>query len=120
MRKAEEVRRKSLETFSETKKRKQNEEDGECSKPSSKRGRNSGSDTLVYLREKAETDREIKNEEMLCRKKDLELRAAQQNINTQQQQQFYETLTESMHQQQQQSQQMRMLMAHMVQNINKK
>ena len=48
---AQEMRKESLETFAETRKRK--EDDGECSR---KRSRNSTSDTLKYLKEKSEQD----------------------------------------------------------------
>lgn len=64
--KAAEMRRLSLETFKETQAR--NSEIGE---PSRKKRRASGSDTMTYLKEKAEMDMKIKSEEMQLRKNEI-------------------------------------------------
>ena len=59
--KAIEMRRRSLETFAETKTR-----NGE--EPPKKRNRSTGSDTFKYLKEKAEMDNDFKKQEIEWRK----------------------------------------------------
>jgi len=81
--KAEETRQLALETLGETSKRKS--DDFENPTTAKKRPRSSGSETLVYLREKAAKDRDIKLGEMDLRRQELELRK-QEVENTKQQQ----------------------------------
>ena len=79
---AVEMRKECMETFSETKRRKG--EENEAS--SSKRRRRSGDDTLAYLREKMEIDREFKNRELRLaeqREEMMQNMLAQQQAQTQ-------------------------------------
>ena len=62
-RKAEDIRQKALKTFAQTKKRKSLGFDDDETVTSSKRSRSSGTDTLIYLREKSENDQRFKEEE---------------------------------------------------------
>ena len=65
--KAEEMRNRSMEKLGETQKRKATAEDGQQTTP---RKRSSGSETLVYLREKAEREFELRQEELEVEKKE--------------------------------------------------
>ena len=114
--KAEDLRMKAMETFAETKKRKL--ENGDIGEGGSrvKRHRSSGSDTLVYLREKSEQEFAIRKQESEAKRKDQELQATQLKCMQEQQQQMMSTLTEQLNQQQQQNQQVMMLMLQMLQN----
>ena len=78
---AEEMRRRSLETFAETKKRSNNESDVEDNEPSGKkkRVRSTGSETLIYLQENAQMMKSTKEKELLLKEKELELHSQQQN-----------------------------------------
>ena len=89
---AEEFRLNSLETFGQTRKRKNEDDD---SPTSSKGRRRSSTDTISFLKEKAEIDRELRKEELDVKKKEIEtfqqLLVAQQNqtnVMMQQQQQM--------------------------------
>lgn len=132
---AEEMRQESLETFSETRKRRaaeNSEEDDENPKP--RKTRRSGSDTLLYLKEKAEMEMELKKEELQLKKKEQEERFAEQQAMRQQQsdtmkafidmqqsmQQQVQKQAELQQQQMQQNSQMMMMMVQMMQNIEKK
>ena len=70
------MRKKSLETLSETKKR--NDLVGD--EAPAKKKRNTGSETLKLIREKNETDRQLKIEEMALRKQEVELRKEELNL----------------------------------------
>ena len=61
--KAQEVRKKSLETFGETRKRKAESE---------KKTRRSTSDTINFLAEKSEREHELRKEELKLRKQEIE------------------------------------------------
>ena len=63
--KAAEMRKRSLETFSETRDRNSSEDI-----TSPKRSRNNGSDTINYLREKGERDEKLKREELELKKEE--------------------------------------------------
>ena len=63
------MRKKSLETFSETKKRNDLVGDEAPAKKT-----NTGSETFILIREKNEADRQLKIEEMALRKQEVELR----------------------------------------------
>ena len=84
--KAIEMRKRSLETFGETKER--NGEEVKC-----KRARNSGSETIQYLREKSENELKLREEELQQRKTEHKQKQKQhdlllQMMLMQQQQQF--------------------------------
>ncbi|XP_078347999.1 uncharacterized protein LOC144633091 [Oculina patagonica] len=66
--KAEEMRRESLETFKETKKRKESEQ----SEIPPKKRRASGSDTMSYLKEMGEAEGKRREEEMDMRRQEME------------------------------------------------
>ena len=68
--KAEEMRRESLETFKETKKRKESE--SEQSEIPPKKRRASGSDTMNYLKEMGEAEGKRRVEEMAMRQQEME------------------------------------------------
>ena len=90
--KAEEMRKLSMEKLGETLKRK-GEEDGGATP----RKRASGSETIVYLREKAERDFDLRKEELETRKRDQT-----------QQLQMFQYMQQQLQQQQQQQQQMQL------------
>ena len=124
---AEDLRQQSLETFAETKKRKQkNGDSDDDASAKGKKARNSGSDTVVYLREKAAKEFELKQQKLELKKKEHENQAAQQKamydqqkILYDQQHQMLKNVSDQMMQQQQQNQQMMMMMMQMLQNMNK-
>ena len=99
IRSAQEIRRKSMERWSETKKR-------ECdSSPDEtpKRKRNNGSDTVNFLREKSESEIELRKSELELKREELELqRERENNANKRNEQLFIQC--------QQQSQALLMLM----------
>ena len=77
---AEEVRKQAMESLSETKKRKSlGMEEG--TKPK----RNTGSDTMVYLKQCAEQENDIRQQELELKKCELDLHRQQQEHNFQQQ-----------------------------------
>ena len=96
---AEDMRKKAMETLGQTKKRKS---EG-CEKE--KKARRGGNDTVEFLREKAEFDRENKKEELRLRALELEERKQSQDTISQQQMQqqaqFQQTLGLLTQQQQQ-------------------
>ena len=87
-----EIRQKSVETFSETRKRNSEEDD-----TPRKRGRSSGSETIAYLRQKSEVDADLKKEEL--RLKALEEQRIRENAE-QQQKMLTDVLTQQRHQMQ--------------------
>ena len=87
--KTEEMRNRSMEKLGETQKRKATAEDGQ---QTTSRKRSSGSETLVYLREKAEREFELRQEELEVKKKEQSAQLQmfqymQQQLQRQQQQQ---------------------------------
>ena len=96
---AADMRKASMETFSQTKKRK-GEQDVK------KRKRATGSDTVAFLREKAELDAELKREELKIREQEMKDKKAEQDNLHAQQQAMSAMLHESMQQQQQQQAQL--------------
>lgn len=88
--KAEEMRNRSMEKLGETLKRKA-ADDGQVT-PKKKRG--SGTETLVYLRDKAEKQFELRKEELEVKKKEQS-----------QQMQMFQAMQQQLQQQQQQQQQ---------------
>ena len=77
--KAAEMRRRSLETFSESNARLGNE-------PVVTKSRNTASETVQYLREKSENELKLRTEELNQRKLQFEASKAQANLNKQNQQ----------------------------------
>ncbi|XP_068707511.1 caldesmon-like [Montipora foliosa] len=76
---AADMRKATMETFSQTKKRK-----GEQDVKKSKRA--TGSDTVAFLREKAELDAALKREELKIRKQEMkDKKAERDNLHAQQQ-----------------------------------
>jgi len=112
--KAEEMRKRSMEKLGETRKR-QAEEGGKVTP----RKRGSGSETLVYLREKAEREFDLRKEELEVKKDEQSAQLQmfqfmQQQLQQQQQQQQQQVQL----QQQQQQLQNQLLMA-LIEKINK-
>lgn len=76
--KAVEMRKASVETFAQSKKRKGEQEQKKCK-------HSTGTETVAYLREKAELDASLKREELQLRKAELDVKKIQQeNLMTQQ------------------------------------
>ena len=78
--KAEEVRKVAMESLGTTKKRKEDEKENavDCKQP--KRRRSAESETVAYLREKSEKERQGRAEEIELRKAQLELERKKHNI----------------------------------------
>jgi len=89
--KAVEMRKRSLETFSETKSR--NDE-------TPKRPRNNGTDTISYLSQRYETEVELRKQELRLRKEENEAAQARNEIMMNQQRDFFATLLHTQQQQQ--------------------
>ena len=121
MTKAQEIRRKSLETLGET---------SPSTDSTKRKTRNNGTDTVNYLREKMENDSELKKEELELKRKEREdtqtqLRQMQDQPNamlkqmgTSMQQQQQMSLAFMQQQAQQQQQQQALLMA-LVEKLSK-
>ena len=114
--KAEEMRKRSMEKLGETMKRKADEDQGESCTP---KKRASGSETIVYLKEKAEKDFDLRKEELEIKKKDHDQQSQmflymQQQLQQQQQQQHQQLQL----QHQQQQLQTQLLMA-LIEKLNK-
>lgn len=108
--KAEEMRKMSLETFSETKKRRSEDQDGDDS-PKSKRRRSTGSETMAFLKLKSEEDKEIRQQELEVKKEEILL---QKQMASQQQKSMTDCLNlMSSQYQASQQQQQQMMMAQM-------
>ena len=91
------MRRPSLEAFSESNARLGNE-------PVVKKSRNTGSETVQYLREKSENELKLRTEELNQRKLESEASKAQANLNQQNQQLMLQNFSQLLeHQQQQQA-----------------
>ena len=67
-----------------------------------KKSRNTGSETVQYLRVKSENEMELRNEELNQRKLVFEAKKAQINLNQQNQQVMLQNFSQLLHQQQQQ------------------
>lgn len=90
-----EMRRPSLETFSEFNPRLGNE-------LMVKKSKNTGSETVQYLRVKSENEMELRNEELNQGKLVFEAKKAQINLSQQNQQVMLQNFSQLLHQQQQQ------------------
>ena len=97
---AEDMRLQSLETFAKTRKRKRELGLDDDESPQPKKTRNSGTETLVYLREKSEKDFQIRKEELELKKKEQELQAAAQKQTQQANQQMMSQVMNQMREQQ--------------------
>ena len=93
--KAAEMRRRSLETFSESNARVGNE-------PVVKKSRNTGSEAVQYLREKSENELKLRTEELNQRKLEFEASKTQVNLNQQNQKLMLQNFSRLLQQQQQQ------------------
>jgi len=106
---AQELRDMACETFGETLKRKGPDTDKEIKKKS----RSSGSDTMIYLKDKAEREQEYRNNELELRKQELELRKKELENTQNQQVQMFSAVVQQL---QVQNQQMFSLVANLSQN----
>ncbi|XP_057296297.1 uncharacterized protein LOC130625262 [Hydractinia symbiolongicarpus] len=107
---ASDMRMKALETFSESKKRKDltTEAGGEDTEKKAKKTRSSGTDTIQYLREKGEREQSLRKDELTLKKQKYEMQAAQQTSAENQQREMIQVIREQMESQRQQTQQMLM------------
>lgn len=102
--KASEMRKRSLETFKETNDRLENSDDGECgTKMTPKRNRNSGSETLQYLRSKSETESALRTQELQLKQQQQNTMLTMMNQMQQTQTQMLQQFSETMKQQKEQS-----------------
>ena len=90
----EEMRLQSLETFSETRKRKAETSDEDNENPKPKKTRLSDSATLLYLREKAQQDMEFKKEELQLKKEEQAKQFEEQMAMRQQQSEILKSFTD--------------------------
>ena len=97
--KAVEMRKSSMETFAQSKKRK-----GEQEQKKSKRS--TGTETVAYLRERAELDASLKREELQLRRAELDEKKVQQEGLMAQQENLTKMLCESIKSQQKQQEQL--------------
>ena len=95
----EHVRMQALETYKETQKRQS--EDGEPSSSKPKRQRNTGSDTVAFLKEKMERDIGTREKELTIREKELALQQQQRETVLEQQSNMMLLMTNSIQQTQQ-------------------
>ena len=77
--KAEEVRKVAMESLGTTKRRKEDEKENSVDSKLPKRRRSAGSETVAYLREKSEKERQGRAEEIELRKAQLELEQKKHN-----------------------------------------
>ena len=118
---ADDVRRKAMETLSET----QNRIAEEGQKNLKKKTRRSGDGTVAYLREKAEMEMNLRKEEMDLRKAEIDLENDRKQHKMEQQGKIFEqqanmmkAMIDQQQQQQQQRQAMHMMMLHQQQQQN--
>ena len=106
---AQSIRRKSLETWSQSKKRESESSDiDEIASP--KRTRNNGNETVNFLREKSLAENEFRNKELELKQQELDLmKQKEENAN-----QRFEQL---IHQSQQQNQALMFFMAKMAEKL---
>ena len=99
--KAEDMRKMSMETYCETRKRSSEDEES----PKSKRSRSNGSETISFLKSKSEQDNELRKSELELKKTEIELQKEQfekQNRMAAQQQKTMSDIITQMSQQQHQ------------------
>ena len=104
--KAEEMRKMSMETYCETRKRSSSGDDEES--PKSKRSRSSGSETIAFLKSKADQDNELRKSELELKRSEIDLQKEQfekQNRMVAQQQKTMSDIIAQMSNQQQATQQ---------------
>ena len=123
--KAEEVRKVAMESLGTTKRRKEDEKENSVDCKQAKRRHSAGSETVAYLREKSEKERQGKAEEIELRKAQLELEQKKHNdvlqmLQQQQQQQQMQAFTMLFQQQQQQQQQQAELFLKLFEKLGKK
>ena len=124
---AEEIRKTAMETYGESKKRK-NEGDDDLTSPRQKR--RSGTETVRFLTERSELAKEqhieemkVRNEELLVKKQEVEnskntTNAMLQNMQMQMQLQ-QQQMNQQFQMQQQQAQQQAQLFATLIEKLNK-
>ena len=83
---AEDMRTKSLERLSETRKREAQDSASSCSSHNEKRRRSSSGDTIAYLREKSEKDFQLREAELKLRREELEMNKSRETLLCQQSQ----------------------------------
>lgn len=113
--KIEEMRKRSLETFKESAKRSTEESQQALGNAPDKRRRASGSDTMSYLKQKAESDERLKREKVDVKKKELDLHIKEQEERQQQFELMNRQARDMQAMQQQQMQQMLQLNSTMMQ-----
>lgn len=94
-RKAMDMRNRAIESLGETQARRNDENEPGASPnstPLNKRRRSSGTETIAYLRDKAEADQHLKQQELDLRKQEIELRKQELQQQSQQQNVLFETL----------------------------
>ncbi|XP_066920033.1 probable cyclin-dependent serine/threonine-protein kinase DDB_G0278487 [Clytia hemisphaerica] len=97
---ADEVRKVSLERFGETRKRKEENDEGESPK-SSKRVRNTGSETYSYLQVKHKDEVEFRNKQLELQKEEQKLQREQQKMQIELQREQQQQMAAFIQQQQQ-------------------
>ena len=80
----EDMRAKSLERLSETRKREAQDSASSCGLHNEKRRRSSGGDIIAYLREKSEKDFQLREDELKLRREELELNKSRETLLCQQ------------------------------------
>ena len=100
-RKAQDMRKKAMEKLGDTIKRKENA-DGEVTERQNKKRRSSGNETIAYLREKNESEKELREKEIEVKQKELNLTRETQEAFQRQQGEMMKTFQQMAQQQQQQ------------------
>ena len=109
--KAEEMRKRSLETFKDSAKRNADEQQG--ARP--KKSRASGANTLAYLKDRAEVEATLKRDELEIKRQELALQAKEQEGRQQQFDMMNKQTRDIQQLQQQQMQQFMQMNANMMQ-----
>ena len=101
-RKAQDMRKKAMEKLGDTIKRKENA-DGEVTERQNKKRRSSGNETIAYLREKNESEKELREKETEVKQKELNLTRETQEAFQRQQGEMMNNFQQMAQQQQQQN-----------------
>ena len=86
---AEDVRQKAMESLAETKKRKQIDDSSSCSSK-----RNNGSETMLYLKVRAEQETNFRQQDLKLRRQELKLKQEKQEQQQQQQTLFHQQMVQ--------------------------
>ena len=116
---AEEMRKQAMERMSQTKKRKNQEDNGGDMKDKrkDKRKRRSGNDAVDFLKEKCEREMALREKEIEMKKNEQQDKANQFQLMVNQQKTLLQAMQQQQAQQQQQSQNLHMIMAQQNQAI---